>query len=128
MRKDHRDWRLSVIVAGEQQHVRRLRETDLDSRRELRALGTVEPSLHRLVGFETENRHPLCLQTRDRAKYFRADEAWELPGRVSNGGLRFEVFLGLVSAYQMGCDRSGRPGSLRYARFSGVIIHKSPDW
>src|SRR5882757_584284 len=82
MRKDLGHGRLRMIVAGEQQQMRRLRETSLDSRRKSRTLRTVEPSLHRIVGFETKNRHPFRLHARDRTKYFGADKSGKLPRRI----------------------------------------------
>src|SRR5260370_39491412 len=90
----------------------RPRKTSLDSRRKSCALRTIEPSFHRIVGFETKNRHPLRLQARDRTQHFRADEAGKLPRRISNRGLRLEILAGLLGAHQMRRYGGGRPRGL----------------
>ena len=117
MGKYHGDRRLGVVVAGKQQHVRRLRQACLDSRGQPRALRTVQPSFHRFVGFEPENRHPFFLQTRDWAKYFGADEAGELARRFRDGRLRGEIFVGLVGMHEVRRDRGRRLWNVRLTRF-----------
>jgi hypothetical protein len=95
--------------------VRRLRQTLLYPHRQLRTLGTLEPTLHRLIGFEAENGDPFFLQAGNRAQDLRADESRKLPRRLGNSRLRLAVLGDLIGKYAMRRDR-GR----RLHRFVGV--------
>src|ERR1700687_962388 len=104
--------------------MRGLRETSLDSRRESRTLCAVEPSLHRIVGFESKNRQQFRLQAGDRAQYFGADEAGKIPRRVGNRDLRLKVLAGFILADQVrrygGCWLWSSVGS----RIIGGAVHE----
>jgi hypothetical protein len=67
--------------------------------RQFGTLGTLDPMLHRLIGFEAENRDPFVLQAGNRAKYLGADKSRKLPGGVGNGRLRLAIVRDLVREY-----------------------------
>src|SRR5580658_1037943 len=98
--------------------MRGLAEVLLDQLHHPGALGTVKPALHRLIGFQAEDRDPFVLQAGHWAEYFGTDESRKPARGIGKRVLRQAEFADFVRQYPMRRDGGRRLRSFEIKRLS----------